>query len=223
MIEIILIRHVKVDGSAALYGKTDIAAQQDENQKLFTQLTERYGGDSQPFLDLIISSPLQRCRLLAEQLAKNINVPLSCIDELQEINFGQLDGLPFDQLVGENPMHEDAESHWSKLEQFWQAPAIQTLPEAESLAEFHQRIITSWQLLVENAIKNNQKRVLVVCHGGVIRMILADVLALNWQNPTWYQALKIDYASSTKISISKQGDNNVGYQCFVNHIGLPLI
>jgi len=223
MIEIILVRHVKVDGPAALYGRTDIAADKNENNKLLTELSERYNSDSGALLDLIISSPLQRCRLLAEQLSKQINIPMDCIEELQEMDFGQFDGLAFDQLVDERSLNTEIEGPWSTLEGFWQAPAQATLPNAESLIEFHQRVVLSWKKLAERAIKNNQKKILVLCHGGVIRIILAEILALNWQNPTWYQALKIDYASSTKVTVSTEANNTSSYHCLVNHIGLPLI
>ncbi len=218
MIEITLLRHVKVAGPAALYGKTDVAAQLAENEKFLSLLTRQYQHSTDLPLEYIVSSPLQRCRILAEQLSSNLHCSLKCIAGFQEMNFGEFDGVPFDSQT---------EQHWVALEQFWQAPASATLPKAESLTDFHQRVVSSWQLLIEQAIENDNKKILLICHGGVIRMILADILSLDWKSPSWYQALKIEYASTSKVSVmaddgrGEEGEQN--YHSVVNYIGLPLL
>ncbi|MCJ8321015.1 MAG: histidine phosphatase family protein [Colwellia sp.] len=223
MIEITLLRHAKVAGPAALYGKTNIEAQIIENQKIVNSFS-----NSEQAFDLVVSSPLQRCYLVAQQLSTELNVQLVCNEYFEEMNFGLIDGIPFEQLVGDNASHVNAEKYWSLLEMFWQNPAQTTLPLAESLAEFNQRVTKGWQLLIKQLIAqsakedNCGKKILLVCHGGVIRMILAHVLALDWQNANWYQGLSIDYASTSKITLTVLANHDEKSSLRVNYIGLPL-
>jgi len=223
MIEITLLRHAKVVGPAALYGKTDIKAQVTEDQKIINALVF-----SDQKFDLVESSPLQRCYSVAQQLSTKLNVQLKCNDSFEEMNFGELDGIPFNKLVGDNPCHVNADKYWSLLERFWQNPAQTTLPLAESLAEFNYRVERGWQLLVKQLIEQNVKednsckKVLLVCHGGVIRMILAHVLALDWKNANLYQGLSIDYASTSKVTITALANYDEKPSLRVNYIGLPL-
>lgn len=223
MIEITLLRHAKVAGSAALYGKTDIKSQVNENQKI----VDAFSSTQQKF-DLIISSPLQRCYSVAQQLSSKLNVKLKGNECFQEMNFGAVDGIPFDQLVGDTASHSNAQEYWFVLEQFWKNPAQATLPLAESLAQFNQRVTIGWQLLIKELLEQSDKegqspqRILIVCHGGVIRMILAHVLTLDWTSATWYQGLSIDYASTSKITIKTLANEDVQPSLKVNYIGLPL-
>ncbi|GAW95374.1 MULTISPECIES: histidine phosphatase family protein [Colwellia] len=117
-----------------------------------------------------------------------------------------------------------AKAHWSQLEAFFQAPAEVILPQAEALADFHSRVMKAWQnvLTQQVAIATEQaanfhakpqgplakkmpavRRVLVIVHGGVIRMILAHILQLDWQQASWYQKLQIGHGSLSRICISQ--------------------
>ncbi len=223
MLEITLLRHVKVAGAAALYGHTDVAAKEEENRRVLAAFsaTKSLISDEQDY-DLVISSPLQRCRLLAEQLSRQMQCPHQVLAAFQEMSFGLLDGVPFDHLAGVNGPAEQAEKNWSLLEAFWQSPAEVCLPEAESLLDFHYRVTQAWSQLV-NFYSQEQhksvKRILLITHGGVIRMILAYILQLDWRKGSWYQHLQISYASCSKVTI----DNQSVLHTNVNYIGLPLL
>jgi alpha-ribazole phosphatase/probable phosphoglycerate mutase len=244
LIIIDLIRHVKVDGEAALYGATDVAPLLRDNQLLLNQLIKRQPINSQlpnrQGYDVIVTSPLQRCRLLAQQLAKKIDKPLIYQDGLQEMNFGVYDGIAFDQipllkspskLISCDAKLNQNTVNWPTLEAFFQAPAEVKLPQAESLLHFNQRVTEAWsnllmkhfQVLCDDiqpdilqstnsvkltrSIKSDQhkkpKRIALVTHGGVIRMILAEILAVDWKNPHWHQHLKIGYGSLTTITVTR--------------------
>jgi len=248
-----LIRHVKVDGEAALYGKTDVAPLVAENQQLLSQLAKRQD------YDVIITSPLQRCCQLARQLAIKENKPLIYLEALQEIDFGLYDGMPFDKIpfnnsiVYETPKPGDKKSSnqlltWSLLEGFFQAPAQVCLPEAESLIEFNQRVSKAWNNLLDQQYQslcgnelfhqtqhqsqrigpvqlNNPtraKRIAVVVHAGVIRMILAEILAVDWKSADWHQNLKIAYGSLTTITVTQPFQGNRLCQQ-VSNIAIPLL
>jgi len=225
MIEISLVRHVKVVGPAALYGATDIMPDSQQNCLLLTQLTALQQQGSG--YDLVFTSPLKRCRLVAELFAQQNETPLQCIDNLQEINFGDFDGIPFDHANFAIGTALGAKN-WAMLEAFWQAPATATLPQAESLADFNQRIIAAWGEFIDlcyQQLDDNErpKRVLLLAHGGVIRMILAQVLQLPWQNPILHQSLQIANASLNKITVTRPFAKSTVNHYQVNFIGLPLL
>jgi len=219
MIEIDLIRHVKVDGPAALYGYTDIAPQTEQNNRLLAALVQSQ--QLSPY-DLVISSPLQRCQLLAQQFSTMNKIPLVCLNGFKEMNFGDFDGVAFDDISSSNSQG------WQLLEKFWQAPSNIHLPNGETLQQFHHRVTSAWLALITqqfNDLTNRQKplRILLVAHGGVIRMILADILQLDWQSATWQQHLQIANASCSKIAISRPFSEQNGTHCVVNYIGLPML
>lgn len=219
MIEVTLLRHVKVDGPPALYGHTDIAPQVNENEQLLTALAQSSQFSS---YDLVITSPLERCYLLAENFSKQCQIPLITITDFKEISFGDFDGVTFDDIAQSN-------SHdWYQLEQFWQAPGSFSLPHGETLPLFHHRVVSAWLNLIAEQFSHlgddkKPLKVVLVTHGGVIRMILAHVLQVDWQSATWQQHLEIANASCTKITISRPFKDKNKKHCIVNYIGLPML
>jgi len=240
MIEIDLLRHVSVEGKPALYGVSDVSPSSQDNNKLLTVLTAQQNSESR--YDDIISSPLQRCHKIAKEFAQQHQLPLTVVNDFQEMNFGLYDGVPFDDIpFGDAPFDDapfsDAPSdeavgtkeqivekkekpklHWRCLERFFEQPAQITLPDAESLSDFHTRVIKAWQTLINQQLAITQKqvavavdssmtskprRLLLIAHGGVIRMILAHILQLDWQQGAWHQNLKVDYASLSRVAISQ--------------------
>lgn len=175
-----LLRHGPVAGAPALYGRTEVALAPEAHDLLAPLFAQAC-----PY-ERIISSPRIRCRHTADALARQWNVPLSVLPEWAELDFGRFDGRPFSELT----------EHWSLLAAFWQAPADHTLPEAESLADFHDRVLGAWQALLA-ALADS--RVLVVTHGGVIRQILGHLLGADWRQGALQSALHLPYASLTRI------------------------
>ncbi|WP_337237143.1 histidine phosphatase family protein, partial [Salmonella enterica] len=70
--------------------------------------------------------------------------------QLQELNFGELDGQSF----------ADLETQWSILDAFWQDPAKNTLPQAEPLAMAWQRVSQAWQQWLPKL----ESDTLILCH-----------------------------------------------------------
>ncbi|QBG35154.1 histidine phosphatase family protein [Litorilituus sediminis] len=251
LIEIDLLRHGKVDAPPALYGVTDAFVAAEENHKIVTKLSQfidrSYDNSSTGHYDEIYTSPLTRCRSLAQLIGRQTKTEVKTLSTLQEMNFGLLDGVSFDELetVDLSAFPQVSQQKpWSLLEAFWQNPAQVNLPLAEPLIDFNRRIIQMWQQLLSQVVhqgvtcKNKQKKLLLVCHGGVIRMILAHILNLDWTNPSLYSTLAIANGSLTRIVISSLNSDNplnsenlslvessssasLHYQ--VKHIATPLI
>ncbi|MEH6483780.1 MULTISPECIES: alpha-ribazole phosphatase family protein [Pseudomonas] len=114
-----------------------------------------------PRWDRLLSSPLQRCRLFAEALAQSSGAPLSIEADLQELHFGEWEGRsPADLML----------THERQLGQFWNDPYAYTPPGGESVAEFAARVFGALDRL---QARFDGERVLLVTHGGVIRLLSA--------------------------------------------------
>lgn len=184
-VNVYLLRHGKTVGEPALYGRTDIAVEDKVQNQICAQLLEKDWA-----IQKVVSSPLIRCRHLAEKLIEaRPELTLDICDDIQELDFGDLDGKPFD-TIGEQ---------WPMLEQFWQDPASNTLPNAESLMSFNTRISVYWEQFVDNVAEDT----LIICHGGTVRMILATLLHLDWRRSELYSVLQINHQSISHIQIIK--------------------
>lgn len=110
--------------------------------------------------DRIVCSPLIRCRAPAQAFAEEAGVPLAVDDRLAELDFGDWEGRTAAAL-----METDADA----LGRFWQDPVNHSPPKGESLLEFRERVVAGWNDLAPE----EGERVLVIAHGGVIRLIRA--------------------------------------------------
>lgn len=188
---ITLIRHGKVDGPAALYGHTDITSSIEGLREVQQNIETLHRLNT---ISHIVCSPLLRCTQPAQTFSLTQQLPVQIIHELKEMNFGRWDGIPFEQFTDE---------HWQSLNQFWETPAIAHVPGGETLQLFAERIIRSWKIIESNIAAQHQ---LVICHGGVIRIIIAHLLNLDWRNPGLFRQLHIDYASHTGIEIANHSN-----------------
>jgi alpha-ribazole phosphatase len=182
---ITLVRHGKVAGPAALYGRTDIPLSTAGYNDLTRTLSSLH---AQTPINYLISSPRLRCVQVAQEFSTQHKIPLYIEDNLQEMDFGIWDGVPFNDLGDE----------WKNIEAFWQSPHTMQPPEGESLTDFATRIIHSWKSLIDNTAPRHD---VIICHGGVIRILIAHLLQLDWRNPALFKQLQIDYASCTRIEI----------------------
>ena len=135
--------------------------------------------------DHIISSPLCRCLDFARHLHETTGVALSIEPALQEINFGDWEGRSAESL-----MQSDGE----RLQLFWQDPVANPPPAGESMQVFQSRVLTAWSQLCQ--LYNKDENVLILCHGGVMRVIIQSLLSLPWSS-----VFSIDLAYSAIIRI----------------------
>ncbi len=201
MHNIYLLRHGKTLGKPALNGHSDVAVDETIQRNIADTLLNRYT------FNQVYSSPLQRCYRVAELITEQKpELKLEVEPRLKEQNFGEFDGIAFDDLT----------PYWNQLEQFWENPAQCTLPDAEPLQNGYQRVIAAWEQIVEQC----EQDTLVIAHGGPIRYILAYVLGLDWKNPKLYTTLTIENQSVTHIRL-----NRFEGQSFftVKAVGIPLI
>jgi alpha-ribazole phosphatase len=199
MANIYLMRHGKVSGAPALYGHTDISVERHIQCVLAEKIEAKLS------FSRVVTSTLIRCSELAQQIVEhNSQLSLHAEPDFMEMNFGDLDGVPFEELgqLGDT------------LEAFSRSPIDSPLPNGETLSVFYDRVIRAWQQLV----KNTHEDTLLITHGGVIRVIIAHTLKMNWKAPELYQRLQITNASVTHLETLPKFDGWVT----VKSIGLSL-
>lgn len=117
--------------------------------------------------DVAVSSPLARCAAFAREFAERQGIALHFDERLRELHFGEWEGMSAEQLMQTRP---DA------LTRFWDDPWRHAPPGGETLGAFEERVLTAWRDLVRRYARHG---VLVIAHGGVIRMILCHVRGLS--------------------------------------------
>lgn len=130
----------------------------------WAQLREAVAGPSR--WDLIVSSPLCRCRDFARELSATHKLELRIDDRLKEVGFGHWEGLD----------HQQVQQRFPEEYADFRRDAFNHRPTgAEPLDHFARRVQQSMQQLVAS---NPGKRLLLVCHAGVIRAAIATTLEI---------------------------------------------
>ncbi len=180
-----MLRHGESEGGDIFRGKIDVPLTQKGQLQMEESLSGFSGWQS------IVSSPLLRCKKIAEAKAVELGLPFVVDRRLSEISFGDWDGERF-SVVKE----QDAE----RFKRFWQNPAENTPPNAEPLAQFSQRIVSALEALISD---NQGQHILAVVHGGVIRAILSDVLQADF---SVFMRFDVPYACFSRIKIYHDDD-----------------
>ena len=159
------LRHGETSLSHTLRGKTDDALTAKGWMQM--QSTIAQAEQVSQAWNVIYSSPLQRCRLFAEQWAEQKQLPLYIEPNLQEMDFGEWEAQPTERLYQQFP---------NELAQFWQTPFSFTPPQAESLLAFKSRVLESVEALTQQMHKQGWQRALIISHGGVIKLLKCQAL-----------------------------------------------
>jgi broad specificity phosphatase PhoE len=137
--------------------------------------------DRLPF-SAIYASPMKRVRQTLQQLLARQDKAPVYLEELREVDFGSWTGLAWEEI--------DARFGVSAFQ--WLAQLERgSIHQAEPVPAFRRRI----ELALERVLKDCPgQTVALVCHGGVIRMILAVLLDLPLRSMAGFD---FEYASLT--------------------------
>jgi broad specificity phosphatase PhoE len=162
---LLFIRHAQTDMAGTFCGHSDPPMNSDgrlQVRELAAHLaTERF--------DAIYSSDLRRAIDTADALAHAFGVAVVTRPALREIHFGDWEGLRWNEIE-----QRDAAYAHRWIEAFPELPA----PGGEPFAAFERRVIEEVDRLLHLA---EQKRIAVVTHGGVMRVVLRSALGFNEQ------------------------------------------
>lgn len=153
---LILVRHTQVAvPKGTLYGQADVELASSSATD-FAAVHKRLPTQC----DFIYSSPLSRCRLLAESLAVRYGTQPEFDEDLLEMNFGHWEGKRWNELPAEQARHWG--NHWQS------EPA----PGGESFQHVRSRVA---QFRQQRLIHDEYKTVIVVAHSGPLRCLCLQI------------------------------------------------
>jgi alpha-ribazole phosphatase len=175
-----LLRHGACQGGEIYRGRTDVQLSAEGWQQMEQAVSAATDWQR------IVTSPLLRCREFAEYCAGRFKLPLQVDAALQEMDFGEWEGRLSQEVWQEDP---------DLVTRFYDDPGAVTPPGGESTSDAQSRIVAAWQALLQQCVGD---RLLLVCHGGVIRLLLAHVLAMPLAA---VMRLYIPYASMARVRV----------------------
>ncbi|HWD32958.1 alpha-ribazole phosphatase family protein [Pseudomonas caricapapayae] len=155
-----LLRHGETELGGGLRGSLDDALTDKGWAQM--QAAVEAGGPWQA----LVSSPLQRCAHFAQALGEQLHLPLQLAPGLQELHFGEWEGRSAAELML---------THEQQLGQFWADPYAFTPPGGEAVIDFSGRVLKA---IAELHREHADKHLLLVTHGGVMRLLLARARGL---------------------------------------------
>jgi alpha-ribazole phosphatase len=175
------IRHGLPEGGEVYRGS---AVDDPLSETGWRQMWDSIGNDSG--WQRVVSSPMRRCRAFAEQLSERLELRLTVETELHELGYGIWEGKTPEQAIALDPEWYDA---------CYRDPLRFRPPGAESLQQAAQRVSAVFTRLLEESA---DQEVLIVAHAGIIRLAIAQGLALPMA--TAY-ATHIEYATRVRITL----------------------
>lgn len=186
-----LLRHGQTIADDILRGRIDVPLSDNGYQQMQDRVAP-YTVEDFPWQQLI-SSPLQRCSRFTRELSDQHGSPLKIDDGFLEMDFGDWDGRSFDDLKAEDP---------ELFKRIWREPHNYRPPNGETFEKFFARISEAWEGLLQ---QHQNEHVLLVCHGGVIRALLGNVM----QTPlTALSRIEVPYACLSRIRVYHQDDSH---------------
>jgi len=171
-----LLRHGEVSGGARFRGPSDDPLSPRGRAQLETAFTRTQSWER------VVASPSRRCREPATALAQRLGVTLTVDPDLSERCFGDWNG------------RRAAELPQSDLLAFYADPTSFKPPGAEPLDEFARRVRQYWH----HQRIDTTGDTLILTHGGVIRLIVADVLGIPMAS---LGLIEVPYACLTRIRL----------------------
>jgi len=133
-------------------------------------------------IDTIVSSDLKRTIQTADLINEYHNLKIELAPEFREINFGKFENLTFKEI---------GELYPKEKEKMIKEKINYNFIEGESLTKLYNRVIKAFYKLIKDKPEDN---ILIVSHGGVIGMILTEILSGDINN---YWSIESD---NTRIS-----------------------
>ncbi len=188
-----LLRHGESVGGARYRGQTDDPLSHAGWQEML-----RAVGRERPW-NVIVSSPLSRCLAFAEAMSEEAGIPLETDDRLKEIGFGAWQGKTSEEITRYDP---------GVVQRFYRDPTTYRPDGAEGLAEFRNRVAGACRDILN---RHAGKHLLIVCHAGIIRMVMAQVLGIPLAN---LFRIKVGTACVTRVEYAEQGEEFLGQLIF---------
>jgi alpha-ribazole phosphatase len=184
MMRLILVRH----GETALNAEHRYQGQVDAGlnavgREQAAQVAARLRHET---IDAVIASDLRRAMQTAQAIAAPHDLAVQPEPRLREMAFGDWEGLTHDQI----------RSRWPDEIAAWFDDLLHVAPPGgETLQQVAGRVRAFWDELVPG---ENKKTVVLVSHGGALRVLLCLALDLE---PQFYWRFNLDVASISQINV----------------------
>lgn len=175
-----LLRHGKCQGGEIYRGRTDVPLDDEGWAQMDAAVAVARSWQR------VVTSPLQRCHTFAGECAHRFQLPLEIEPGFKELDFGEWEGQLVQEVWQANP---------DFVSSYYADPGAVTPPGAESTAEAKARAVQSWNYLLG---KFSGEHILLISHGGIIRLLLSHLLGLPLSS---IASLHIPYASLTEVQV----------------------
>jgi alpha-ribazole phosphatase len=165
MSELIFIRHAETDMAGTFCGHSN----PDLNQAGHLQIKELLRSIRNEDICAVYTSDLRRAHTTAKAIGETFNVECRVSDALREINFGQWEGLTWDEIERKDPTYS---RRW--VTEYPDLPA----PGGELFCEFERRVLSQVKQLSAEAVRGGRS-IAVVTHAGVLQTILTKVWGIS--------------------------------------------
>ncbi len=149
--------------------------------------------------DLLVTSDLRRCQAFARELSRRRSIPLEVDPRLRERDFGAWEGL-----------RPEAVADREALQASYDDPVGHGPPGGEPAATMIERVeaaFADWLLRARGG------RLLLVCHSGVIRVLIAGTLGIGLGHVM--RGVQVPYACRTRLRIDHDDDRQL--RCLSAH------
>jgi broad specificity phosphatase PhoE len=136
----------------------------------------------------IYASPMERTRETAEIVGSRLSLPVTILDDLAELDFGEWTGLTFDE-VRKDPRWPEWATHRS----------LSCIPGGETMRQVQRRVV---EAIMEMRQQHPSDSVVVVSHGDVIRAALVFALGMPLD---FYARIEVATASLSTMRIDANG------------------
>jgi len=188
MARLLLVRHgdTELNSAERYWGQTDVelsAAGLSQAERLRNRLAIEK-------IAAVYSSDLRRASVIAETIASRHQLAVITCPELREINFGELEGLTFDEI---SQLYPEVTKLWVERSTKLKYPG------GESLDEFSNRVS---QFVGRLQKHGEEETILIVAHSGVLRNLICHLLGIDLQH--WRQ-FRLDLASLSILETYQRG------------------
>jgi alpha-ribazole phosphatase len=188
MSRIILVRHgqTKLHKASRFWGKTDVELSATGIRQA-EQLRDCLAREK---INAVYSSQLSRARRTAEIIASRQGAKVQVYSDLNECDFGFVEGMTFTEIQKQYPQLAEALRSSDNAARF---------AGGESISELDERV----QNFLSRLKKHREKEtVLIVAHGGTLLFLICHLLEIDTRN---WRKMRLDLASRTIIDTYDNG------------------